>query len=166
VDPEEGVVRFAIFAAMAALLVVALCVPEAFDDLALLFACAYGGVRFAQIGLFIVASRDDPNLRRSVAGLAGGTAVGVALLVAASAADGALQGALWALALMLDMGEPFLFGSEGWRLVPGHFVERHGLIILNALGESLVAIGVGAEGGVDAGVVVAAVLGVVVAAAL
>jgi low temperature requirement protein LtrA len=166
VDPEEGVVRFAIFAAMAALLVVALCVPEAFDDLALLFACAYGVVRFAQIGLFIVASRDDPNLRRSVAGLAGGTAVGVGLLLAASAADGALQGALWALALALDMGEPFLFGSEGWRLVPGHFAERHGLIIIIALGESIVAIGVGAEGGVDAGVVVAAVLGVVVAAAL
>jgi low temperature requirement protein LtrA len=166
VDPEEGVVRFAIFAAMAALLVVALCVPEAFDDLALLFACGYAVVRFAQIALFIVASRDDPALRRSVMGLAGGTAIGVGLLVAASAVDGALQGALWALALMLDMGEPYLFGSEGWKLVPGHFAERHGLIVIIALGESIVAIGLGAEGDVDAGVVAAAVLGVVVAAAL
>jgi low temperature requirement protein LtrA len=166
VDPEEGTVRFAIFAAMAALLVVALCVPEAFDSLALLFACAYAIVRFAQIVLFVVASRDDPGLRRSVAGLAGGTALGTGLLVAASAADGALQGALWALALLLDMGEPYLFGSEGWKLVPGHFAERHGLIIIIALGESIVAIGVGSEAGVDAGVVAAAVLGIVVAAAL
>ncbi len=166
VDPEEGAVRIVILAAMAAFLVVALCVPEAFDDLALLFACGYAVVRFAQIGLFIVASRDDPALRRSVIGLAGGTAIGVGLLVAASAVDGALQGALWALALMLDMGEPYLFGSEGWKLVPGHFAERHGLIVIIALGESIVAIGVGAEAGVDAGVVAAAVLGVVVAAAL
>src|SRR6188472_3502470 len=59
VDPEEGVVRFAIFAAMAALLVGALCVPEAFGHLALLFACSYAVVRVAHIVLFTVASRDD-----------------------------------------------------------------------------------------------------------
>jgi low temperature requirement protein LtrA len=166
VNPEEGVVRFAIFGAMAALLVAALCVPQAFGDLALLFACSYGVVRFGQIVLFTVASRDDPALRRSVAGLAGGTAIGVGLLVAASFTDGTLQGSLWVLALLLDMGEPFLFGSEGWKLAPGHFAERHGLIIIIALGESIVAIGVGAGFGVDAGVVVAAVLGIAVAAAL
>ena len=166
VNPEEGVVRFAIFGAMAALLVAALCVPQAFGDLALLFACSYGVVRFGQIVLFTVASRDDPALRRSVAGLAGGTAIGVGLLVAASFTDGTLQGSLWVLALLLDMGEPFLFGSEGWKLAPGHFAERHGLIVIIALGESIVAIGVGAELGVDAGVVVAAVLGIAVAAAL
>ena len=67
---------------------------------------------------------------------------------------------------MLDIAEPYFFGSEGWKLVPGHFAERHGLIVIIALGESIVAIGVGAEAGVDAGVVVAAVLGVLVSAAL
>src|SRR5688500_2476663 len=101
VDPEEGTVRFAIFAAMAALLVVALCVPDAFGELGLLLAAAYAVVRAAQIVLFMVASRDDAALRSSVIGLAGGTAVGVGLLVAASFADGVLQGALWALALVL-----------------------------------------------------------------
>jgi low temperature requirement protein LtrA len=70
------------------------------------------------------------------------------------------------LALGLDMGEPYLFGAEGWKLVPRHFAERHGLIVIIALGESIVAIGVGAEAGIDAGVVVAAVLGTAVAAAL
>ena len=166
VDPEEGAVRLAIFAAMAALLVAALCVPEAFDDSALLFACAYGVVRWAQIALFILASRDEPALRQSVVGLAGSTAIGVGLLVAASFVDGALQGGLWALALLLDMGGPYLFGSEGWKLVPGHFADRHGLIVIIAIGESIVAIGVGSEAGVDAGVVAAATLGVGVAAAL
>src|SRR5215203_4030039 len=161
VDPEEGVVRLAIFGAMAALLVAALCVPGAFDENALLFAVAYGVVRIAQLVLFLAASRGDPQLRSAVlAGLVGSTALGVGLLVAASFTDGALQGGLWALALALDMAGPYFFGSEGWRLVPAHFAERHGLIIIIALGESIVAIGVGAEGDVDAGVVAAAVLGV------
>jgi low temperature requirement protein LtrA len=166
VDPEEGAVRLVMFAVMAALLVAALCVPDAFGNTALLFACAYGIVRFGQIALFLLASRDDPALRRSVSGLAGGTALGVGLLVAAAFTDGWAQGALWVVALLLDMGEPFLFGSEGWKLKPGHFAERHGLIIIIALGESIVAIGVGASGDVDAGVVAAATLGVAVAAAL
>jgi low temperature requirement protein LtrA len=167
VDPEEGMVRFAIFAAMAGLLVAALCVPEAFDDNALLFACAYGLVRAAHITLFVVASRGDPGFRRSVTGLGIGTAIGVGLLVAASFADGVLQGGLWALALMLDMGEPYLFGAEDWKLSPRHFAERHGLVVIIALGESIVAIGVGAEGlEIDAGVVAASVLGIAVAAAL
>jgi low temperature requirement protein LtrA len=166
-DPEEGGVRIVMFAAMAALLVAALCVPGAFGDDAVLFAIAYGVVRAAHIALFLLASRGDPRLRQSVLGLAGGSAIGVGLLVAASGADGWLQGALWALALLLDMGEPFLFGSEGWSLEhPGHFAERHGLIIIIAIGESIVAIGVGATSGVDAGVVAAATLGIVVAAAI
>ena len=166
VDPEEGAVRLVLFASMAAFLVAALCVPEAFDDTALLFACAYAVVRVAHIALFVLASRDDPALRTSVTGLAGGTAVGVGLLLAAAFTDGWMQGALWGLAILLDVGEPFIFGAEGWKLVPGHFAERHGLIVIIALGESIVAIGVGAEAGVDAGVVAAAILGIVVAAAL
>jgi low temperature requirement protein LtrA len=166
VDPEEGAVRLAIFAAMAALLVAALCVPGAFGGEALLFACAYGVVRAAHILLFTIASREDSALRHSVAGLAYSTAIGVGLLVIAAFTSGASQVGLWGLALVLDMGGPFLFGADGWKLVPGHFAERHGLIVLIALGESIVALGVGAKVVLDAGIVAASVLGVVVAAAL
>jgi low temperature requirement protein LtrA len=166
-DPEEGGVRIAMFAAMAALLVVALCVPDAFGDDAFLFACAYGVVRGSQLALYLLASRDDPALRQSVLGLAGGSAIGVGLLLVASATDGWAQGALWALALLLDMAEPYFFGAEGWTLEhPSHFAERHGLIIIIALGESIVAIGVGAGTEIDAGAVAAATLGIAVAAAL
>jgi low temperature requirement protein LtrA len=167
VNPEEGSVRFAIFAAMAAFLVVALCTPEAFGDSRMLFAVAYTGVRFGQIALFLLASRDEPALRSSVKGLAGGTAVGCGLLIVGALFDDVtVQASIWAVALLLDMLEPFLFGSEGWQLRPGHFAERHGLIIIIALGESIVAIGVGAHGHVDAGVVAAAVLGIAIAGAL
>jgi low temperature requirement protein LtrA len=166
IDPEEGTVRLAMFAAMAALLVAALCVPGAFGTEALLFACAYGIVRAAHIVLFTIASRDDAALRRSVTGLGISTAIGVGLLVIAAFTGGALQLCLWGLALVLDAGGPYLFGADGWKLVPGHFAERHGLIVLIALGESIVALGVGAKVVLDAGIVAAAVLGVVVAAAL
>ena len=166
VNPEEGAVRLVVFAAMAAFLVVALCVPGAFTDEALLFACAYAIVRFSQVALFVLASRDDPELRHAVWGLLASTAVGVGLLVAASFADGTLQGALWALALALDMGGVLFIDPSGWRLEPGHFAERHGLIVIIALGESIVAIGVGAEAGVTTGVVVAACIGIAIAAAL
>jgi low temperature requirement protein LtrA len=115
----------------------------------------------------LIASRGNPGLRQSVLGLAGGTAVGVGLLLAASGLDGWAQGLVWALALALDMAEPFFFGSEGWSLEhPGHFAERHGLIIIIALGESIVAIGIGAGVAVDVGVVAAATLGIAAAAAL
>jgi low temperature requirement protein LtrA len=166
VDPEEGSVRLAMFAAMAALLVADLCVPRAFGGDAVLFVGAYAVVRVAQIALFMLASRDDPVLRRSVLGLAVGTAIGVGLLIVGAFTGGGLQIGIWGLALALDALGPFLFGAEGWKLVPGHFAERHGAIIIIALGESVLAIGAGASAGLDAGVVAAAVLGMVVAAAL
>jgi low temperature requirement protein LtrA len=166
VDPEEGAVRLAMFAAMAAFLVAALCVPGAFGSEALLFAGAYAAVRTAHIVLFMLASREDPALRHSVLGLAVSTAIGAGLLFVAAFTSGALQLGFWGLALLLDMGGPYLFGAEGWKLVPGHFAERHGAIVIIALGESIVAIGVGAQARIGLGVVTAAVLGVVIAAAL
>jgi low temperature requirement protein LtrA len=166
VDPEEGAVRLVMFLAMAAFLICALAVPEAFGSEALLFAVAYGVVRVAHILLFLLASRDDPGLRHSVVGLAISTTIGVGLLLLAAATDGWVQGGLWALALALDMGGGAVIEPSGWRLVPGHFAERHGLIVIIALGESIVAIGAGASEQIDVGVVVAAVLGIVVAASL
>src|SRR5262249_52424811 len=154
------------FAAMASMLIAAICVPEAFGDLALAFALAIGFFRVAHIALFTIASEDNPNLRRSTIGLGVSTAIAVTILVTASAFDGLPQAALWIVALVLDFGGPYFFGEAGWQLVPGHFAERHGLIIIIALGESIVEIGTGAAGHLDLGIGVAAVLGVGVAAAL
>ena len=166
VNPEEGAVRIAFFAAMAAFLIVSLCVPEAYGGLALEFALAYAAVRAAHIALFVIASRDEPGLRHSVISLAGSTFLGVAVLVGASFLDPGPQLAVWAAALFVDMALPYFFGTAGWKLVPEHFAERHGLIIIIALGESIVAIGIGAGEGLTWGIAAAAVLGVAVAAAL
>ena len=166
VDPEDDSVRIVVFAAMAAMLIVALAVPRAFGELALEFALAYAAVRYGQLGLFMIASRDTPDLRHSVLTLAGSTTVGVGVLVGGSFLDGDAQAAVWAVALALDMAGPYFFGSEGWRLVPAHFAERHGLIVIIALGESIVAIGIGVGGELSLGQGVAAVVGVGIAAAM
>ena len=166
VDPEEGGVRFALFAAMAGFLIAAISIPEVFGSLATEFAVAYGAVRFAQIFLLAIAGRDDPSFRRSVTGLGIGTAIGVTLLIAGSFLDPGARAAVWGVALVLDMSEPYLFGSEGWHLVPGHFAERHGLIVIIALGESIVAIGLGAGSHLTWGIAGAAALGIGVVAAM
>lgn len=106
VDPEDGGVRVVLFTAMAALLVTSLCVPDAFGDLGLTMAIAYGGVRAAHIALFTFASRDDLGLRHSVVGLAASTGIGVAILLAGSRFHGNVRLAVWAAALVLDMAGP------------------------------------------------------------
>jgi low temperature requirement protein LtrA len=165
VDPDEGGVRLALFGAMACLLVASLAVPHAFTDLGLTLAVAYGGVRAAHIVLFVLASRGDPGLRHSVVGLAVSTAIGVGILLAGSQLHGEARLAAWAAALVFDMAGPLFIDTSGWRLVPGHFAERHGLITLVALGESIVAIGAGAESSLTWGIAAAAVVGIALAAA-
>ena len=165
VDPDEGAVRLVLFGSMAALLITSLCVPDAFDSLGTTFAIAYVVVRVAHIALFAMASREDAGLRHSVVGLATSSSVGAALLIGASFLNGDVRLALWAAALAFDMVGPLFIDTTGWRLVPGHFAERHGLIVIVALGESIVAIGVGAKSGVDAGVIAAAILGMSIACA-
>jgi low temperature requirement protein LtrA len=166
VNPEEGAVRLVMFGAMAAMLIASLAVPDAFGDDAFLFACAYAFVRIAHLGLYALAGRGDRDLLAAVGRLAVGSAVGATLLFVAAALDGPAQTAVWAVALLADLAGAFIGGGRGWRLSPGHFAERHGLIVIIALGESIVAVGLGATNVLTPGVVTAAVLGLAVAAAM
>ncbi len=166
IDPEEGVARIVVFVAMGAMLVVALAIPGAFGADAALFALAYGVVRVVQIVLYAYGAR-DADMRHSIATLARSTAIAVTLLLVASGFDGAAQGALWAAALIIDFGGPALFGVGGWQVAPSHFAERHGLILIVALGESIASIGVGAEEtALTAGPLVAAALAVATVACM
>ena len=166
VDPDAGLVRLVVFVAMAAFLLAALCVPGAFGGAALTFALAYAVVRVAHLTLYVLGSRGDAALRASVLALAGSSALGVALLLVAAATDDRTQALLWVVALVLDCGGPLLFGLDGWRLVPEHFAERHGLIVLIALGESVVAIGAGVGQGQDGAVAGEVLLAAAVATVL
>ena len=162
---EEDRERLLMLAVMGAFLITALAVPGAFGDDALLFAVAYAVARWLHIFIFAEAN-DDVDAGEAIRRLARTALPAPALLIVAAFFDGTAQAALWVLALSMDFAGPFVFGVRGFRVSPGHFAERFALIVIIALGESIVAIGTGLEGELDGGTVVAALLGLVVAFAL
>jgi low temperature requirement protein LtrA len=173
---DEGWTRAVFFGVMAAMFVAALAIPEAYDDFAgglsgpVVFAACYGVVRVAHVGLYAVAaaSGGDRGLILQLARFTGVMTISVVLLVVGAALSGDAQLWLWLAAVVVDFGGTQAIGASGWRLPsPRHFSERHGLIIIVALGESIVAIGVGVSGlAISTGVILAAVLGIGMSAAL
>jgi low temperature requirement protein LtrA len=166
-EPEASAVRAAMVAAMAAMLVVALAVPGAFGEDAVLFAVAYLVMRLLFLLLYALAGKRDPELLGAVARIAPAGLLAPAILIVAGFLDGDVTIALWIAALVVDYGGALIGRGAGWRVSPAHFAERYGLIVIIALGESVVAIGVGAMGvELTVGIVAAAVLAVVSLAAL
>lgn len=150
VKADEGSARVAMVVAMVAMFVIALAIPEAFDDLAgglpgpMVFAVGYLVLRTVHVALFLMVSGNDAALRRQVLKFVPTMIGGTALLLAAAQTSGTTQTLLWVAAVVADYGGTLVIGSKGWRLNSAkHFAERHGLIIIVALGESIVAIGVG-----------------------
>ena len=166
VNAEEGATRATMIAAMAAALVASLAVPGAFGDEALLFALAYTVLRLLHIVMYILAA-PSAEVRGAIERMAPGFVVFCGLLIVASFFDGWAQGLIWLVALLIHVFGLIATGVRGWQVSASHFAERHGLIIIIALGESIVSIGVGAAGlEIDAGVVVAAALGILATSAL
>ena len=166
VDTERDAVRLSIFAAMGAMLIVALAIPGAFGADATLFAAAYACVRLVHVVLYTQATGDDGG-RVAVRRLMPSIAVACVLLFGAAATDGATQTLLWVAAVAADYLGLLVAGTKGWRVQASHFAERHSLIVLIALGESVVDIGAGVqEETLDAGVVTAALLAAVAIAAM
>ena len=177
VRADEGVTRIALFAVMAVMFIVSLTIPEAFDDLPggisgpLVFAACYLVVRVLHLLIYWWAARDDRGLRRQLLRAAMPMLGGASLLFAAGfLPDGreGLRTLLWGLALAVDYVGIMAIGAEGWQIFSAaHWAERHGLIIIIALGESLVSIGIGVSAlPISWPIIAASVLGVAVAAAL
>jgi low temperature requirement protein LtrA len=168
IDPDENVNRLAVLSAMAAMLVVSLSIPDTFGDRGLLFGCSYFFVRAMHLVLYVRNTRqegDTYNLE-AILKLAPGLLLGSALLIVAGLLDGGARASVWIIAILIDWATPLLFGSEGFRLDPRHFAERYGLIVIIALGESLLAIGAEANLALSTAEVTSALLGITAAAAL
>ena len=166
-DVDEGGVRLVMLASMGTMFGVALAVPGAFGDDAVLFGVAYFLVRLLHLVLSVIVSRDDPDRRGAILRFAPTAILGASLLVLAGFLEGDERLVVWFVALAVDYLGPAVIGvGRGWRVAPEHFAERHGLIILIALGESMIAVGLGAGFELDAGVLAAAALGIVVVSAL
>ena len=164
VDPDVGAVWGAMLVAMAAMFVAALAVPDAFGAHGVLFGVAFLIVTVMHLTLYALGARGDPDLLAAIVRVAPWALAGAALIIVAGFVDGGLKPLLWLVALAVGYLGPFLGGLRGWRLQPAHFVERHGLIVIIAIGESLIAIGLGErDSGISTGVIVAALLGFAVA---
>lgn len=180
---DEGIMRFGVCIAVVAMFVVAFVIPEAFRDRQsgnlyspLVFAIAYSIARLMNLALYFLAARGDLRLKRQVGRTAGLVAVGCALVVTGSLLRGNAQTWLWLAGFLVDFALTF-FTSSGrrlehtggdWRVRSvAHWTERYGLVVILALGESIIAIGVGAaQLPISWSVLAAAVLGVVLAICL
>src|SRR3954462_8182934 len=164
-DADTGVVVATMLFATGATFIAALAVPEAFGRHRFLFAVAFFAVVSAFVGLYALVSRHDAELLAAVLRTARIVVPAAALILVAAFAPAAVRPALWAVAFVVGFFGPQLGGVGGWRVEPTHFAERHGLIVIIAIGESLGAIGFGArDTHLGVGVMTAVVLGVVVAA--
>src|SRR5919199_2712404 len=163
-DPDAPHVRAALFGAMILTFLVALAVPGAWGGEATLFAVAYACVRFVHLGLYVDAARRGNASLPAIAGFSVTVAIGMALLIAGSLAGEPLRAVLWVVAAAIDYAGPAWLTRERLRglqrVAVAHFAERYSLFIIICLGESVVAIGLGAaglavDGELAAGVVVA-----------
>jgi low temperature requirement protein LtrA len=165
VPPREPVLRLLMLLGMGGFLVIALAIPTAFYGGGVPFAVGYLLVTIVHIGMFLLSSQESAV--RAMRRLGPANAITAALLLLAAFTEGPLQWTLWTLAFGLHWVSPFFTAVSGFPIRAAHFVERHGLIVLIALGESIVAVGVGMAGrGLRADRVVTAVLGLALAAAL
>ncbi|MFL5972177.1 MAG: low temperature requirement protein A [Gaiellaceae bacterium] len=163
VDPEEEVVGAALLIALIAMFVAALVVPGVFEGDGVLFGVAFVVVWAMHTALYALAGRGSRDLLGAVLRLAPWTLLGAILILVAGFTDGARVW-LWLAALACAYLGGVLSGSTGWRLHPSHFAERHGLVLIIALGEAFISIGIGATGiGIGPGEVLAAILGLLVA---
>jgi low temperature requirement protein LtrA len=128
-DVDEGGVRLVMLASMGGMFGVALAVPGAFGDDAVLFGAACLLVRLLHLVLSATVVRDDPDRLGALLRFAPTAIVGASLLVLAGFIEGRERIAIWLVALAIDYFGPVLIGvGRGWRVAPEHFAERHGLI--------------------------------------
>jgi low temperature requirement protein LtrA len=141
-DTTHAAVRNITLAAAAAAFFMAEAVPAAFGDGGLMFATAYAAVRLLGLGLQLKVANHDA-LRPAVRMFAGISLAGIIAVLAGGMVDSPARAWLWLLAIALDLLAAARAANGEWRLYAGHFSERHGLVVIIVLGESLVAAGLG-----------------------
>ncbi len=165
VPPRELVLRLLVLLGMAGFLVVALAIPTAFDGGGIALGLGYLLVTLVHTGMFLLSTQESAV--RAMRRLGPVNAITAVLLLLAGFADGGLRWTLWTAAFVLHWVSPYFTAVSGFPIRAAHFVERHGLIVLIGLGESIVAVGIRVQGRtLSPGLVVTAVLGLALAAAM
>jgi low temperature requirement protein LtrA len=144
IELSEPLVRVAFLLGMGGSFLVALGVPGAYGDEDLWFALPYFGVRLVQVLLYLYGLRLDPAHQAAMKKLAPYFLISPVVVVIGGLFDDPFRTWFWLVALAIDVGGTLTVAGAGFRVSPSHFAERYGLFIIIALGESIVAIGVGA----------------------
>ena len=164
IDAEVGPALAAMFVAMGAMFMAALAVPGAFGADGVVFGVAFLIANLMQTVLYALGAGGDRQLLSAIWRVVPWVLGGSGLILLAGFFDGGLQAALWVAALAVGFVGPAFVSLEGWRVQPRHFAERHGLIVIIAIGESLVAVGLGArDERLHGDVIIGALLGLLVA---
>jgi low temperature requirement protein LtrA len=165
VATDRAARRLLLLGGMAGFLVLALAIPRAFTSGDLAFGIAYLVIVSIHTGLY--SRTGAATAIRALVRLAPFNLVSALLVLAAVAIEGTAAYLVWAAACVLEWSTPSLASPAGFQIAPAHFVERHGLVVIVALGESIVAIGIGAAGlPVDLALGSVAVLALLLAACL
>lgn len=165
-DIDAPVTATATLSAMTAMFLVGILLPQWYSQgvWAFVAVLAYVLVRALHLVLLSLMARGNPGLKRAIGQLAASAAAAAVLLLVGAAAGGVWQTVLVAAAVLIDPLGAFLSRGQGWSLAADHFAERHGLIVIIALGESLIAVGlVTSDLGPSAALIVLAVLSSTVA---
>ena len=147
---DSATMQTALLVSLVLIFIAGIAVPGAFGDEATLFALTYSGVRLIHLGLYVDASRRGNASWESIVGFAAATLAALALLVAGSFFDLTTQTIFWAAALAIDYAGPAWLTRARLRglqqVAVAHFAERYALFVIICLGESIVAIGLAANG--------------------
>lgn len=143
--PSSPLRRVLLLVGMGSFLAVALAVPDAFGAAGWLFGLGYMVVNLVHTGAFAMAGGEGV-LRALRGGLAPLNLLSSSLVLAGGILTGPWRYGLWALAFAIQAVTPYLSPIGGFSIAAGHFVERHGLVVIIALGESIIAIGIGVRG--------------------
>ncbi|HEX6256323.1 MAG TPA: low temperature requirement protein A [Euzebyales bacterium] len=163
-DTEHPRIELLTMTAVGAAFLMAVTVPDVFEASGWWFAGSYILVRVLGIAGQWWVSAGDAEWRAAIRTWTMLSTAGLVAISAAAVAPPENRLALLAAAVAIDVFSATRAGGGEWRLFTGHFAERHGLFVIIALGESLIAAGVGARdlprSATLAAVVVPAVIGV------
>jgi low temperature requirement protein LtrA len=143
VPPDRAALRLPLLGGMLAFFAIALTIPTAFTEDAVVFACAYLVVIAVHTVLYMQSASWTVTGVWSFARM---NIVAGGLILVGAIIGGATEYVLWSLAVVIFVVVPAMVPEEAGWIRPDHFVERHGLVVMVALGESVVAVGIGASG--------------------
>jgi len=149
-DPDSTRCRLMLIGVMAAALVMAASIPEAFGEAGLAFALAYAAIQVGRSSFVLWAMRDDPVRRASFRRIVAWNAAAALIWIGGGLADESVRMPIWIVALIVDYAAPavrYVFPGLGrsetteWTVTPSYISERFKLFIILALGESIIVTG-------------------------